>query len=723
MPLTWDFARQLEPSATPGNTTSFFDEMCQSLYIDDGYIRTQIAVLESGQWQDIAREDEITISAAGYGQLDIEHHFNGSLYGSAQHSSDVVFLLYEYMIDITNWLEEGQWQLQPDNPIKTGLANILNGDYKKFENSAFTLFAPGNVINYQFRAGDSDPYDLAKFMIETSPYSDIAESFTFRGRNAIGFYLAGLTFDEAVSFSGTRTAIVQAMLDAAGVPANMSLIETSAVTTTFEAEDEDTYFDGLLAFVERNNWYVDDKPDGTIVVGSETFLKDNVASTGIHSFVREQEVFSRKVDRDMSGVYSRVCVRRKTDPVLRVFGDVPYFDGWNLAGNRTFYQDVPETTTQGEMEAVRDQLIEGLQYMGIVETFSSPFRPWLQPGDVCTITGDGARIVGIITDVQHRFGRRGFYTEFTVTSGGTISNPDNPVTVATRYRGKLGGANRKRRMLDFLLARDNTSKGDKGDPGPAGEDSVVPGPPGDPGLPGEPGADGVGVATGGTAGQVLAKIDGTDFNTEWVDPTAGSGDVVGPAAGVVDNEIALFNSTTGKLIKGSSHTLADYAAASHNHDSAYAAASHNHDSAYAAKALSGAKRLKTTAQTGLTNNTSVKLTFDSTDYEVGTWWNTTSLRFIIPAGVSHVQIIAQASILGDSGSQWALALQVYKNGAAVRSARHAHNTNDQESYYPFSAEDFAVVEGDYFELYAWAYNSGTATWKITSGMFSIRKLD
>jgi len=36
---------------------------------------------------------------------------------------------------------------------------------------------------------------------------------------------------------------------------------------------------------------------------------------------------------------------------------------------------------------------------------------------------------------------------------------------------------------------------------------------------------------------------------------AGSGDVVGPAGGVVDNEIPLYDSTTGKLIKGSGATI------------------------------------------------------------------------------------------------------------------------------------------------------------------------
>lgn len=38
---------------------------------------------------------------------------------------------------------------------------------------------------------------------------------------------------------------------------------------------------------------------------------------------------------------------------------------------------------------------------------------------------------------------------------------------------------------------------------------------------GQDGAPGVGVPAGGTAGQILAKASGTDFNTEWVDQSAG----------------------------------------------------------------------------------------------------------------------------------------------------------------------------------------------------------
>jgi hypothetical protein len=58
---------------------------------------------------------------------------------------------------------------------------------------------------------------------------------------------------------------------------------------------------------------------------------------------------------------------------------------------------------------------------------------------------------------------------------------------------------------------DSTVPGPEGPQGPPGADSTVPGPKGD------TGDTGPGVATGGVARQRLAKVDGTNFNTTWVD--------------------------------------------------------------------------------------------------------------------------------------------------------------------------------------------------------------
>ena len=91
-------------------------------------------------------------------------------------------------------------------------------------------------------------------------------------------------------------------------------------------------------------------------------------------------------------------------------------------------------------------------------------------------------------------------------------------------------------------------KGDPGEQGPAGQDGSVnfdaltpeqkaelkgdPGPEGPAGPKGDPGPEGPagqqgpagqGVPAGGTAGQVLAKKSGADYDTEWTDQTGGGG--------------------------------------------------------------------------------------------------------------------------------------------------------------------------------------------------------
>ena len=60
-------------------------------------------------------------------------------------------------------------------------------------------------------------------------------------------------------------------------------------------------------------------------------------------------------------------------------------------------------------------------------------------------------------------------------------------------------------------------KGDAGEQGPQG----IQGPIGETGPKGDPGPAGAGVPAGGAAGQVLTKKSGTDYDTEWKDPSGG----------------------------------------------------------------------------------------------------------------------------------------------------------------------------------------------------------
>lgn len=79
---------------------------------------------------------------------------------------------------------------------------------------------------------------------------------------------------------------------------------------------------------------------------------------------------------------------------------------------------------------------------------------------------------------------------------------------------------------------------------------------GPPGPQGIQGAAGVGVPVGGTAGQVLAKVDGTDYNTAW-SSVAGGSSVWGAITGTLSAQTDLQGALDGK------------SATTHNHDSAY----------------------------------------------------------------------------------------------------------------------------------------------------------
>lgn len=70
---------------------------------------------------------------------------------------------------------------------------------------------------------------------------------------------------------------------------------------------------------------------------------------------------------------------------------------------------------------------------------------------------------------------------------------------------------------------DQGIQGIPGATGPQGEQGIqgIQGIQGEPGATGATGPAGPGIAAGGTAGQILAKVDGTDYNTEWIDNYTG----------------------------------------------------------------------------------------------------------------------------------------------------------------------------------------------------------
>lgn len=76
------------------------------------------------------------------------------------------------------------------------------------------------------------------------------------------------------------------------------------------------------------------------------------------------------------------------------------------------------------------------------------------------------------------------------------------------------------------------------------------------------GPAGIGIPNGGTDGQILAKTGTDDYATEWVNPPDGTDAVLGPAS-AVDGNFALFDLTTGKLLKDSGQGMTYFATKSY----------------------------------------------------------------------------------------------------------------------------------------------------------------
>ena len=77
------------------------------------------------------------------------------------------------------------------------------------------------------------------------------------------------------------------------------------------------------------------------------------------------------------------------------------------------------------------------------------------------------------------------------------------------------------------------------------------------GPTGANGAAGQGIPTGGTAGQVLSKIDGTNYNTQW--SSAGAGDMAKAVYdtnnnGIVDNSELLQGQNSSYHLSRANHT-------------------------------------------------------------------------------------------------------------------------------------------------------------------------
>ena len=447
MSLTWDFYRLIDTEGALGGCVHYYDTSAQSLYLSSGMI-SQSGKVKAGNWSASELRDKISVVDTGYTSLELDHPHNGTVYGIASTADGVHFLRYVYANDLSDIFDTGQWTEQVDNQVKALSLSVKNVSKELFA-SDNSLFNPGAKITIAFAAGDSEPYDIGIVYLDDVDFDVYAATVPVGGRNSLGYYLTEQSFDDKSIYSGGRSTVFNRILIDAGIPSENIYVKEDNTSINLEFEPESKILEGLNDALASISWRMIELPNGNVVIGDETHIA-SYSTNGRYTFSGDTEAFKRKTHKSADAAYTRVCVVN-SEGTIAVYKDIPVWDYWFLGSRKTKYYTAPEGYTEDQTNDMADSLVEELQYVGIGEQFASPIRPQLQVGDVAEIYYEGdveATSLGILTEVKHQFGGRGYSTDFSLDSGGTATDVDD--YTMTKMSNRLSGYNRKQRILDFM---------------------------------------------------------------------------------------------------------------------------------------------------------------------------------------------------------------------------------------------------------------------------------
>lgn len=438
MELIFEHSQKVTDGHTPAAWHSP-DQILQVFYTDaQGRIHTIDAETPRGNFAD--REFSLPVLAApdeGAQSLSVSYLPRMNFW-AVWRSGDLhrmgVFLLKQ---ETNKYLVDGSLQFNADDPGVTLSLTLENPKGIIAAEDAVEV-PPGTRIGVYFKMGESSKVHLGNYYLDRIVTKVGDPQVTLSARNAVGKLLKDQTFDEDNTFSGTVTAVLTEILEAAGIRTHR--VEHTDDEITVEFSPDTSYYDGLQAIIStRPGWEIREDVSGTIVIGGPAHIEQYMPA-GVYQFERGRDCLSREVTRDDRETYSRVCVHDR-EFAVSVWRDVQFIEGWNLPAKKTLYVEAPEGTTKQQATAIAEHLAGRLADVGVIESFVAPFRPHLQPGDRADIIEPGklARTIGTLTQVGLQFGRGGFYTSFTVDSGGVIKKP-RLKDLIEQIGGKSGGA-------------------------------------------------------------------------------------------------------------------------------------------------------------------------------------------------------------------------------------------------------------------------------------------
>lgn len=425
MQLSFETAQVVTSGANP---TAFNapGELCQLIYVNGtNRLEAITASVPDGEWGSLSWSEPVPAARDTDVDLLRLRYIPGiGLYGTWLNDGvDHRIGAFEAAANLSAYLVSGSLSFDRTNLVNGLQLELENPEHQLLGEDSASLLYPGARLVLQFRAGNSDAYPIGVRYIDHAEADATGSTLSIEGRNTIGRLLVDQTFDEGNHLPPQLLQhTFEAVLNAAGVP--NYVVGPTSFSVGMEFPPAMSYYDGVLELLKTvRDWKIAEDVNGTIRIGFVTGDGSPHDQPGEYTFQRGSEVFSRRIVRDDSQSSARVRVFT-ADGTVTVYRNVLTPDGWDVPQGKTLHVQVADGTTLANATDYADNLAEQLASMGVVETFTGPFRPHLQPGDQATIVSDnGSTLLGVITTITQKFGKSGFSTEFVVDSGGRVSKP------------------------------------------------------------------------------------------------------------------------------------------------------------------------------------------------------------------------------------------------------------------------------------------------------------
>lgn len=429
----------------------------QLFFVDQGQIYGNPSERFHGDFTNPIWSKKHNVSPKGdndISNLELKTLSGFGIVGCYRTSTAQKLIIYEFQHDISNYLDSGTITHSISDPVSRFRLSLENPHEENLDlpgrvliNESESLISPGAKVIFDFGMGkEIEDYPMGTFYVDRSTFAVSDPTINIDGRNKIGKVLSDQTLDENYDYwLKSISETLKDILDNAQLRPYEYMVQMNNDEAWFNFERDTTYTQAIAKIFESlPEWQIRELEDGTIVLGGRNYKAFD--SLGTYTFQRNKDIFSREVERDDSEVYRRVCVYTPEFAQF-VYKDVEEYQGWNLQTNKTMYVEVAEGSTMQDLNRYADELIIRLSNVGKLESFNGPFRPHLQVGDAAKIvTANGTDELGLITEITHEFGKNGFYTTFTVDSGGTLG------------RGRVSDFIKK--LTD--AKRRETNKGDSG---------------------------------------------------------------------------------------------------------------------------------------------------------------------------------------------------------------------------------------------------------------------